>query len=51
MIKNSLNNKNLKHTNCPKCGWHGAVLNKKTGLITCQYCMYRSDKNEKYRQN
>ena len=48
-MKNSLNDKNLEWTNCPKCGWHNAVLNKQTGLITCQYCMYRSDK--KVRKN
>lgn len=36
--------KNLQHIKCPKCGWHGAVVNVKTGLITCQYCMYRSKK-------
>lgn len=38
--------KDLQYINCPKCGWHGAVINTKTGLITCQYCMYRSKKND-----
>lgn len=38
--------KNLKHINCPKCNWHGAVLNIKTGSITCQYCMYRGKRLE-----
>lgn len=48
-MKNSLNDKKLEWINCPKCGWHSAVLNKQTGLITCQYCMYRSDKKQRKR--
>lgn len=35
------NIKDLQHITCPKCGWHSAVKNIKTGLITCMYCMYR----------
>lgn len=42
-MTNSIKDKNLEWMNCPKCGWHGAVLNKKSGLITCQFCMYRSN--------
>lgn len=38
--------KNLEYIKCPKCGYHGAVINKKTGLITCQYCMYRCEGNK-----
>lgn len=38
--------KNLQYIKCPKCGWHGAVINTKTGLITCQYCMYRRKRND-----
>lgn len=36
-----MKNDNLEYIKCPHCGWHGAVKDKKTGLITCQYCMYR----------
>ena len=41
---------NLEYIKCPHCGWHGAVKDKKTGLITCQYCMYRTKrrKNEQF---
>lgn len=41
---NSNKQKHLKHIKCPKCNWNYAVKNTKTGFITCQYCMYRSDK-------
>lgn len=37
-----MKNDNLEHIKCPRCGWHSAVKDKKTGLITCQYCMYRT---------
>lgn len=44
MKTDSFFNKNLKHIDCPKCNWYGAVLNIKTGVITCQYCMYSNKK-------
>lgn len=43
--------KDLQYIKCPKCGWHGAVVNIKTGLITCQYCMYRSKNDNRTRTN
>lgn len=44
MKTDSYNKEDLTHINCPKCNWHGAVLNIKTGVITCQFCMYSSKK-------
>lgn len=32
---------NLIHIKCPKCGWHSACKDTKTGLIFCAYCQYR----------
>jgi uncharacterized Zn finger protein (UPF0148 family) len=48
-----MKNDNLEYIKCPRCGWHGAVKDKKTGLITCQYCMYRTKrrKNERDSKN
>lgn len=44
MITGSFFNKDLKLIYCPKCKCHGAVLNIKTGVITCQYCMFSNKK-------
>lgn len=41
-----MKNDNLEHIKCPRCGWHSAVKDKKTGLITCQYCMYRTKRRK-----
>lgn len=47
-----MKNDNLEYIKCPRCGWRGAVKDKKTGLITCQYCMYRTKRrNNEQRRN